>query len=410
MKIILPLLLFLHGIPLLAQNLVPNPSFEHFTGCPDNYFQVTKAAPWFSPVCSPLRSDVNNEAVFFNGCNFTFVGVPSNNMCFQEAHTGVGYVGIEVISTHWFPNYRQYLETKLTNTLQAGKKYYFSMYFNLCNAMHPNASPICFNADSTGVAFSNDIVDKNPYCHVLPLSPDIYSNQRGITPSEKWMLIDGCYIAKGGENYITIGNFASEALSSCSAQDTLGSFIFVDDVSLIEELHKSTDTTLCPAETWKLDANLLREEYKTISGWTYQWDDGSTSPIHSFTKPGKQRLTVSLKDCFQDVYDYDIKFTPECACQVDVPNAFTPNGDGLNDIFYAHVNCKTIDMHNYSFSVYNRWGQKVFHTTDKNAGWDGKHKGIIMSNQTFGWVIEYDVLKGVGAGHKHLSGTVMTLK
>jgi gliding motility-associated-like protein len=56
-----------------------------------------------------------------------------------------------------------------------------------------------------------------------------------------------------------------------------------------------------------------------------------------------------------------------------VPTAFTPNGDGLNDIFYPFpVGIKSI---NY-FKVFNRWGQLLFSTTTLNKGWDGKLQGV----------------------------------
>jgi gliding motility-associated-like protein len=57
-----------------------------------------------------------------------------------------------------------------------------------------------------------------------------------------------------------------------------------------------------------------------------------------------------------------------------VPNAFSPNGDGSNDIFRVYgKNFKTIE-----FKVFNRWGELVFFTTDPSQGWDGTYKGKEM--------------------------------
>ncbi|MBC8173382.1 MAG: PKD domain-containing protein [Chitinophagales bacterium] len=53
---------------------------------------------------------------------------------------------------------------------------------------------------------------------------------------------------------------------------------------------------------------------------------------------------------------------------LDLPNAFSPNGDGLNDIFYL-VNYEKIDL--LEFSIYNRWGDQIFSTNDIKVGWDG---------------------------------------
>ncbi|MBA3705494.1 MAG: gliding motility-associated C-terminal domain-containing protein, partial [Bacteroidetes bacterium] len=68
---------------------------------------------------------------------------------------------------------------------------------------------------------------------------------------------------------------------------------------------------------------------------------------------------------------------------VFVPNTFTPNGDGHNDILYVRSNSLT---HLY-FAVYNRWGQMVFETTDINIGWDGIYKGMKADPAVFAWYL-----------------------
>lgn len=53
------------------------------------------------------------------------------------------------------------------------------------------------------------------------------------------------------------------------------------------------------------------------------------------------------------------------------PNAFTPDGDGLNDIYLPIVK----DVYDYEFTIYNRWGEAFFKTNDQNEGWDGTMNG-----------------------------------
>ncbi|MDQ6757084.1 MAG: PKD domain-containing protein [Bacteroidota bacterium] len=68
-----------------------------------------------------------------------------------------------------------------------------------------------------------------------------------------------------------------------------------------------------------------------------------------------------------------------------VPNAFTPNGNGKNDVFKPiPIGIKQI---NY-FKVFNRWGQMVFSTTDQNAGWDGTFKGHPQDSAVYVWIAE----------------------
>ena len=392
-----------------GQNLISNPSFENLISCPDNFFQIFKARPWFSPDCAPFRPDTHGFAVLFNACNTSFASVPTNSVCTQTARTGVSYAGIEVVSSY-NGNYRQYLEQKLNTPLQAGKKYFFSMYINLCN--HYSDIPIypCFISDSTGVAFSSTIIDKNPECRTLPLKPDVYGGLPSITQSEQWHRIEGCYVAKGNEEYLIIGNFGGDEFSNCSQTITLGYFIFIDDVSLFPEIKKTIDTTLCADETWKFDAKNLREEYKSFTGWTYSWSDGDTSSTRTFTKGERLQLTVSRKGCFNDVYNLNIEYNKTCDCAIYVPNGFSPNKDGKNDIFKPSINCQNIAISNYRFSVFNRWGQRVFITTDRMAGWDGSYHGNILSNEIYVWHIEYDVLNGFARERKTVSGTVLSVQ
>jgi gliding motility-associated-like protein len=70
--------------------------------------------------------------------------------------------------------------------------------------------------------------------------------------------------------------------------------------------------------------------------------------------------------------------------QIFVPTAFTPNGDGVNDLFRPiGVGIKNIEY----FRVYNRWGELVFSTTINGQGWDGKIRGTPQTTNTFVWIV-----------------------
>jgi gliding motility-associated-like protein len=77
--------------------------------------------------------------------------------------------------------------------------------------------------------------------------------------------------------------------------------------------------------------------------------------------------------------------------EIYVPTAFTPNGDGLNDVLRA----KPVGMRSFSyFRIYNRWGQPVFVTSDPQQGWDGSIKGVMQSTGTYMWMAEATDYKG----------------
>ncbi|MCP4440223.1 MAG: PKD domain-containing protein [Aureispira sp.] len=73
-----------------------------------------------------------------------------------------------------------------------------------------------------------------------------------------------------------------------------------------------------------------------------------------------------------------------------VPNAFTPNNDGANDILYVRGNNIT-DVY---FTVYNRWGEMMFETTDQNIGWDGTYKGKKLPPDAYGYYLQCKCLDG----------------
>jgi gliding motility-associated-like protein len=74
-----------------------------------------------------------------------------------------------------------------------------------------------------------------------------------------------------------------------------------------------------------------------------------------------------------------------------IPAAFTPNGDYLNDILTPIYPIGA--MLDY-FTIYNRWGQKVFSTSDMGAGWNGKFQGTDQSTGTYVWICRYRVGPG----------------
>ena len=66
---------------------------------------------------------------------------------------------------------------------------------------------------------------------------------------------------------------------------------------------------------------------------------------------------------------------------LEMPNAFSPNGDGVNDIYKAKSNHRSIvEIHAY---IFNRWGQKLYDWTDINGGWDGTAHGRPVKDGTY---------------------------
>jgi gliding motility-associated-like protein len=93
-----------------------------------------------------------------------------------------------------------------------------------------------------------------------------------------------------------------------------------------------------------------------------------------------------------------------CPMSFYMPTAFTPNKDGKNDV------CKPTLIGNvlsYKFSVYNRWGQKIFETTDLQKGWDGKVSGFDTDSNVFIWLCNFQFQ---GQAIENRKGTVVLIR
>ncbi|HMK19423.1 MAG TPA: PKD domain-containing protein [Chitinophagaceae bacterium] len=78
---------------------------------------------------------------------------------------------------------------------------------------------------------------------------------------------------------------------------------------------------------------------------------------------------------------------------VDVPNAFTPQRGDVNSVVYA----RGFGITKIRFIIWNRWGQKVFETSDKNIGWDGKYKGVIQPMDVYVYTLDVEFFDGTKA-------------
>jgi gliding motility-associated-like protein len=78
---------------------------------------------------------------------------------------------------------------------------------------------------------------------------------------------------------------------------------------------------------------------------------------------------------------------------LDVPNAFTPNGDGMND----QVHVKGFAISKMMWRIYNRWGQLVFSTTNRSEGWNGTYKGVLQPQEVYTYTLEVEFSDGTKA-------------
>lgn len=104
---------------------------------------------------------------------------------------------------------------------------------------------------------------------------------------------------------------------------------------------------------------------------SYTWSTGETSPTIQTEFPGTYKLDVTDSNGCTASASVTVRDST-CPEHFFLPNAFTPNGDGRNDVLRPIFEG---DVRNFHFMVFNRWGQKMFESTDASKGWDGRFNG-----------------------------------
>lgn len=159
------------------------------------------------------------------------------------------------------------------------------------------------------------------------------------------------------------------------------------------------DTAICDGQI-QLQ---LQQEFET-----YLWSTGSQAPGITVTEEGIYFVLVTdEKGCKGSD---TIQIANNCAAELFIPNAFSPNGDGVNDVFLVRGNSRNTIIE--KMIIYNRWGNKVFEASnilpnDVSAGWDGKYKGTFAQNEVYGY---YVVAKFSDGTQKVLKGNVTLLR
>jgi gliding motility-associated-like protein len=131
----------------------------------------------------------------------------------------------------------------------------------------------------------------------------------------------------------------------------------------------------------------------------------STSLVQEFPGTGIQNLTYLVKNQYGCVAQYNFAVDIKDATFIYVPNAFSPNNDGINDVFIPwFVKSPTF----YLLSIYDRWSKKVFESNSTQRGWDGNYINGPASLGVYVYVIQY-ALPGYGET-KILKGNLSLLR
>lgn len=167
-------------------------------------------------------------------------------------------------------------------------------------------------------------------------------------------------------NYIPL---PTENEVSLRLQNHCGDFTHTVQINRVEApIYAEIDTVYCQSLPYIADFNW--DNYTRIS-----WDDGDTSRVRRITKAyngavdvahpcGDQRIAVQIA-------------RERCDCNLLLPTAFSPNGDGLNDSYAPVYDCQPKF---FEMVVFDRWGKIIFQTTNPNQAWDGTFQGQLVES------------------------------
>lgn len=417
---------------LFCQNLVPNPSFEELTACPTGEGQVVLASPWAWVLTPDLYSPCSGNSILqppnIHGCEYL------------PAYDGKNYIGMYVY------NSKEFVKVNLVDTLEAGRYYYARFYVapnEDCNSNIPvtYTDAIGLAVKGTGPNDAFEIIAEN--------------SGKILKDTTKWTKVSGCFKAKGNELILQIGNFRNDnqTLLETNMQQVPDNqqfnYMYIDEV-LVTAFDPFPDTVLmCNGSPVNLNANFYDADYQwdtgdtnalaivadtgsyvvtaTIDGCelrekvtvvnldynslsppdtsicqgdeiklipgipgTYHWSNGSTSKNLVARKQGSYKATIT-NTCGEFKFQQNLK-TEDCRCRLYIPNAFSPNGDGINDLLEIGLGCDYEYMTKH-FEVFDRWGNSVFATEDIGIEkWDGYYRGKHAQAGIYTWFLTYDIM------------------
>lgn len=213
-----------------GENLVPNGSFESIGKKPKRLGKIESATGWVSP--TGVRADL------FVDTKLEEIAVPDNIYGRETAHEGENYAGIVGYSYNdKMP--RSYVMTRLDSPLKKGMTYCVKMYVSLSEASK-------YASNNVGVHFSKKALGTDSKVSMI-LEPSVVHRQNDyetMSARFNWTEVCGVYVAKGGEKYISLGNFSSNeetryermkkdnGTKNIKVSQIVAAYYYIDDISV----------------------------------------------------------------------------------------------------------------------------------------------------------------------------------
>ncbi|MCB0761863.1 MAG: gliding motility-associated C-terminal domain-containing protein [Flavobacteriales bacterium] len=340
----------LTGIQLVAQ--IPNPGFEDHSGLPSTTGEFTLCDGWGNAGSNMGSPDYYHYAGSQGG------DIPETPVAIVNAFEGSAIMGM-IVCGNEHTDYREYISAQLTEPLESGKRYVIS--FRMCNGdLTPNSQAGLAVSD-VGVYLSTSPVSQSGNSPLV-VSPQATLDE--VFYSKEWKMVRFVIDVNQPFEYLTVGAFGNDVVRDFQVMEGTPQFAyyFFDDFYISE----------------------VNEPYEESQAYHIE---GKKDNPNSVSNPPYNEQAAEA-DFF-------------------IPNAFTPNGDGENDVFLP-----VSPSHNeYEFQVFSRWGELMFSTKDVEEGWDGSFNSNAVESGVYVWRISYlESAQDIGVVEKQLHGTVNLLR
>jgi gliding motility-associated-like protein len=139
----------------------------------------------------------------------------------------------------------------------------------------------------------------------------------------------------------------------------------------------------------------------------YRWNTGDTTPTLETDLAGIYTVAITSK-CMQASAQYFVE-EKQCAEEVFIPNVFSPNGDAVNDLFEVLL-APSLDVVHAECSVFDRWGNHLFHTEQEEISWDGTFRNETVAPGVYVYVVIIDAQKNGRAHREVYKGDVTVVR
>ena len=244
-----------------------------------------------------------------------------------------------------------------------------------------------------------------------------------LCPGESVLLVSS---AMAGNQWLKNGQFIPGATGQMLEVSTAGTYrVRVEDPQTSQILvSQPVNISLAPDPDFDFDAEPRSVQpgeaiQFQVSGWSdpdeLVWDFGYggaaysylEAPVFSYLQPGVYTISLTLTDEFgcRDTLVKQGFVTVANSIEPEqfIPTAFTPNGDGANDVFLV----RGPQLSDFSMAIFNEWGESVHFSSDQLRGWDGIYNASPAPNGTYVYLIQYRSADGIG---RQVSGHITLIR